>query len=246
MTAAGVDVIGQAVRWLAKSAHSSSRRVALLGFSFAGGLSLVAAADRAVSQSLSRVVSVGGHHDLARVLEFLMTDVIATPRGLRRANAHDYGLVILAYGELARFVEEPDLARLRIAFRAWLEEDRARARAAASRRVTEAGGRIFLLLERRRLRELAPTLRAALAERAHELAALSPRGSLGQIDVPVHLLHGAADNVIPPSETEWADLELGAAPHRTLISPLLDHVEISGRFALGAELALLDFLSELW
>jgi hypothetical protein len=49
--------------------------------------------------------------------------------------------------------------------------------------------------------------------------------------VPVYLLHGSADSVIPPSETDWA--------------PLLDHVEISRTARLKDELALIDFMSEL-
>ena len=63
--------------------------------------------------------------------------------------------------------------------------------------------------------------------------------------VPVYLLHGSADSVIPPSETEWAGLELEGAPHRALVSPLLEHVSVEGKAGLYDQFELVDFMSRL-
>ena len=42
--------------------------------SFAGGLSLLAAADPRFAEDVGFVVAVGAHHDLARVSRFFATD----------------------------------------------------------------------------------------------------------------------------------------------------------------------------
>ncbi len=246
ITRQGVDVISDSVRWLAgERALVSSERVGVLGFSFAGGLSLVAAEQPELAGKLEFVTSVGGHHDLARVLGFLLSDRVATPHGLEQRKAHEYGLVVLLYGELDHFVDEADRETLRDALRDWLHEDRAAALARASQRTTESGERLFMLLQQGRLLELAPELDALLKQHQSDLAALSPRGHLRDVGVPVYLLHGSGDSVIPPSETEWAGLELEDAPHRALVSPLLEHVSVSGSAGLVDQIELVDFMSKL-
>ena len=134
---------------------------------------------------------------------------------------------------------------LRDALRSWLREDRGRALARASERTTASGERLFLLLQQGRLLELAPELSRRLEQRQSELSALSPRGHLRDVGVPVYLLHGSADSVIPPSETEWAGLELDGAPHQALVSPLLEHVSVSGSAGLVDQFELVDFVSRL-
>jgi hypothetical protein len=84
-----------------------------------------------------------------------------------------------------------------------------------------------------------------VGERRAELAALSPRGRLGAIGAPVYLVHGASDSVIPASETEWAGTELGSADHIALVSPLLEHVEVSKPASIGDKLALVRFIAQL-
>ncbi len=51
--------------------------------------------------------------------------------------------------------------------------------------------------------------------------------------------------MIPPSEAEWADLELGGAPHQALVSPLLEHVEVDKSGALVQELELVGFMAKM-
>jgi pimeloyl-ACP methyl ester carboxylesterase len=104
---------------------------------------------------------------------------------------------------------------------------------------------LFELLVSGKLRQLAPRLSELVAEQSATLRGLSPRGHLRGLRVPVYLLHGSADSVIPPSETDWAARELQGSWHRALVSPLLDHVEIRRTARLEDELALIDFMSEL-
>jgi pimeloyl-ACP methyl ester carboxylesterase len=246
ITLHGVSVIRDAVRFLsARQGDALQPRVGLLGFSFAGGLGLVAATDTETAKRLSFVTSVGGHHDLARVLRFLIHDRVETPQGIRKMRAHDYGLLVLVYANLERFVPAADFAIVHQALKAWLQERRTQALSLASRRTTLEAERLWLLVEGEKLRELGPQLETILLEQQSELAALSPRGHLRAFRVPVYLLHGAADTVIPPSELDWARLELGAGAHQALVSPLLDHVEVSGEAELADRIALVRFMAHI-
>jgi dienelactone hydrolase len=246
ITRRGLRVIEESVLYLAsRRDRVSSTRVGLLGFSFAGGLSLVAASEPVLRGRLSYATSVGGHHDLGRVLRFLATNEIPTPGGALRTPAHEYGLVVLLHGSLDRFVPAEDRALLSDALRAWLHGDRDLALQHASRRVTAEGERIYLLLASERLQELAPDLLRLVDEHASELAELSPAGRLAGAEVPIYLLHGSADSVIPPSETEWAGRELGPREHAALVSPLLEHVEVSQSASWLHELALVDFMARM-
>ncbi|MBK7585183.1 MAG: hypothetical protein IPI67_33970 [Myxococcales bacterium] len=246
ITQQGERILVDSVSYLsAKSEWVSGPRVGLLGFSFAGGLSLVAAGRPELEGKLDYVTSVGGHHDMARVLRFLISHQIETPHGVRAMKAHDYGLVVVVLDNIEHFVDEADQSTLARALRLWLHDDRASARALASERTTASGERLFGLLEAGRLAELGPKLSELVSSKQSALAELSPGGRLKDIGVPVYLLHGSHDSVIPASEVEWADLELGSAPHQALISPLLRHVEVDKSGSIGEELALVDLMAKM-
>lgn len=245
ITEQGVGVIVRAATWLSERAEVVSDRIGVLGFSFAGGLALVAAARPELREKLEFVTSVGGHHDLGRVLRFLVTNQIETPSGVRHTPAHDYGLLVLLNQHLGRFVEPVDLPVMADALRFWLREDRQSALQRASLRTTAGAERLYTLLEKQRLRELRDELTRAIVRDEAKLRALSPRGKLRELGVPVYLLHGASDNVIPPSETDWAARELEGKPHRALVSPLIDHVEVSQSAGISDELELVEFMARL-
>ena len=246
ITRQGVTVICDAALYLgARQDIVSDPRVGLLGFSFAGGLALVAAAEPELAGRVELVASVGGHHDLGRVLRFLIRNQVATPAGVVHKQAHDYGLVVLLYGAVERFAPEVDRATLRDALRASLHQDAEGARARATALQTEEGRRLWRLVEAQRLQELAPAFEAIVDERGDELARLSPAGRLTGLGVPVYLVHGAGDSVIPPAETDWAARELGDAPHVALVTPLIEHVEVNGEAGLGDKLALLRFIANM-
>jgi acetyl esterase/lipase len=246
ITRSGVDVIRDSVRYLAaRRDHIAGERVGLLGFSFAGGLSLVAAEEPKTAALLTSVTSVGGHHDLRRVLRFLIHNEIETPKGRVHQKAHEYGLVVLVYGNLEHFVPAQDLPAMRAGFKAWLHEDQKGAREAAQARTTPEAERLWQMLEKGSLQTLAPELDALLQSQSAELAALSSAGHLRRLNVPVYLLHGSHDSVIPSSETDAANLELDGADHQALVSPLLEHVEVSKTAGLADKLALVSFMAKV-
>lgn len=250
ITRAGVDVLGESVRFL--SSKCPSKTTGLLGFSFAGGQALMAAMDEATFGHLAYVASVGGYHDLGRVSRFLLSGTVEAPDGSHRRTAHEYGIVVLLQGHLDRFVPEADLAVARGAFRAWLHEDRDAAWAIASARTKAETEQLFLRLAGGRIHEVAGELGRILAEQAAEVELLSPHGRLSEIAVPVYLLHGSGDNVIPPEETLWARRELGGRPQATLITPLIEHAEMKDEAGLPGmmtrlldEMGLVRFMAQL-
>jgi pimeloyl-ACP methyl ester carboxylesterase len=246
LTRASVDRIAIAVDSLASRRDTvEGGRVGLLGFSFAGGLSLVAASEPRLAHRLDYVVSVGGHHDLERVFHFLLTNEMATPRGMVSAKAHDYGLAVVLYANLEEFLPSAEVPPAREAFRAWLHEDPTTARAKASSLKGE-GARLFRLLETQQLTQLSNELEGVVNKHRAELGDLSPRGHLKQIGVPVLFLHGSHDSVIPPSEAEFAGIELSGRPHDVLVTPLMEHVEVSKAAGLREKLQLMSFMSQLF
>jgi len=246
ITPQGVSVIRDAAVYL-RGRHDivEDAPVGIMGFSFAGGLSLVAASDPALAGRVAYVVSVGGHHDLERVLRFLIRNQVETPAGVEHRQAHDYGLIVLLYGAVDRFAPEADRAALRDALRAALHQDHPAAVAAAARLTTDRGRQLWQLADSKQLQTLAPELEAFVDTQRAQLAALSPRGRLGAIHAPVLLVHGTDDSVIPASETAWASAELGSADHMALVTPLMEHVEVNKPAGFGDKLALLRFIAQM-
>ena len=126
---------------------------------------------------------------------------------------------------------------MRAGFKAWLHEDQKSAREAARARTTPEAERLWQLLEKQQLQTLAPELDALLERQRPELSSLSAAGHLRALHLPVYLLHGSHDSVIPPSETDAAHLELDGAEHQALVSPLVSHSSQQDA-GLGGKLAL--------
>jgi pimeloyl-ACP methyl ester carboxylesterase len=179
------------------------------------------------------------------VLRFLIDNEVETPAGTEHRQAHDYGLVVLLYGAVDRFAPAADRDALRDALRASLHGERELARAAAERLATDEGKKLWRLVETQHLQTRAPEFEALVRERQEELAALSPHGRLRALTVPVYLLHGSGDSVIPPSETAWAARELDGTAHLALVSPLLDHVEVNRPAGFMDKVALVRFIAQL-
>ncbi|HWB31538.1 MAG TPA: CocE/NonD family hydrolase [Acidobacteriaceae bacterium] len=219
-----VQTIGESVRWFAQRTDG---RVGVMGLSFSGGLALVTASEPQYQPYFSFVFAVGAHDSMARVVSFYETGRDVRPDGtVEVLTPHEYGPLVLEYQHLASLVPPSDLAAVRAVMRADLYEDKqAKAQAMAALTVTQ----------RQEIDELmqpnSPGMRAKLAPviagYAGEMQALSPEGHIEGLQVPVYLLHGQGDNVIPAAETLWIAKQL--PPERLkgmLISPVLSHVDV--------------------
>jgi len=245
VTEASTNVIAQTVEGVATAPDLPPGPVGLIGISFGGGLSLVAAARPEVSPRLAYVASLGGHHDLRRVLRFFLTNVVETPSGPEARPAHEYGATILALCALDALAPAPDVPTLRIVFRHWLAEDRGLARRQAGALTTERGRELFAMLESGHLAGLAPELERWLDGSRALLARVSPAGQLRRITAPVYLVHGESDRVIPPSEALWAARELGDHEHALLVTSLIEHVMPDRPAPLLERLRLVDLVAHL-
>jgi acetyl esterase/lipase len=223
-----IATIGDSAQWLAQRYHQKS--VGILGLSFSGGLSLMAAADPRWHDFIKFVVTIGSQNSMARVADYYRTGHDLRPNGtIQYLPPHEYGALVLEYQHLEDFVPNAaDQPAIRSVLRAHLYED-------------SPAERIALRALNPAQHILAEDLMATTSNSTHDLllaserlhqdyaASVSPTGHIGHLDTPVYLLHGEADNIIPSAETLWMAAEL---PHHSLqtelISPVLSHLELDG------------------
>lgn len=237
-----VETIGAAARAL--GLRLGGGRVGVMGMSFAGGLSLLAAVDPRFADDIGFVVAVGAHHDLTRVSRFFATSQVEHPDGSSTPlGAHGYGALVMVYGHAGLFFPAEDVPVAEDTLRLWLGDRRDEARARAEALSPESWAKMDLLLDGPR--EVLAAEMLAQIERAHGMMdAVSPAGKLASMKVPVFLLHGAGDTVIPAGETEWLAAEVPAAMLRqALVSPAIVHVEIEGKPAFAEQWALIHFMA---
>ncbi len=254
ITAAITDTIEQAAFWLAaESGLAPDGHIGMMGISFSGGLSIVAAGRPSLANHVSYVFSFGGHDDLPRVLRYLCTGTEPYPQQPVRLTAagtgdteparpfvrppHDYGVAVILLGAADRLVPASQAAALRDAVRRYLfasaldtnvDKDGA-AREFASLRVLqnklpEPSASLLRYVNDRDVVHLGSRLLPYISALAGD-PALSVSKS-PKPAAPVYLLHGTEDNVIPSIESEYLAADLRSrAPVRLLQSGLITHAE---------------------
>jgi pimeloyl-ACP methyl ester carboxylesterase len=94
------------------------------------------------------------------------------------------------------------------------------------------------------LQQLTQPLLAGIVQHKDEMAAVSPHEKLSRLRVPVFLLHGADDDVIPPAETLWLARDIPPAElRRVLVSSALHHVDTNLGANWPADLKLVSFMA---
>ena len=237
-----INVIGDAADILS---GKTGGRVGVMGLSFAGGLALMSAAKPVYAKNIAFVVAVGAQDDMSRVARFYSTDMVEKPDGTSaHLEAHEYGVLVLAYSHLDEFFSPRDVPAAQNALRQWLWEQPQDAEA-TSLSLTPAGRTEFDELVHHR----APVEQQLLAEiktHSSEMKAVSPHGHIAELAVPVFLLHGSGDTVIPAAETEWLAKDVPPADLKAeLISPALIHVSMEETVTLREKWALVDFLAQV-
>lgn len=244
VTTGANQVVGDSA--LALSERTNTPRVGLLGLSFAGGTALITAADPRYADHIAFVAAVGAHADLARVLRYYATGELPLPDGsTQRLPAHEYGPLVVIYSHPEAFFSTLDAAQARIAIRYLLWEDLPRAHLEAAKLSPDGQRRMNLLFEHR-TDTIAPEILANIDTHKSEISEASPQRKLASLRMPVFLLHGAADNVVPPGETLWLEKDIppGLVRER-LISPVVSHVELGDQPAPVDYLRLVHWMSEL-
>ncbi|RPI50232.1 MAG: hypothetical protein EHM55_21860 [Acidobacteria bacterium] len=235
LTARVTDTIEDAAAWMAARPDVfGAHRIGVIGVSFSGGLSVVAAGRPSVRDRIAYVVSFGGHGNLPRVLRYLCSGEGAPQQ------PHDYAVTVVLHQAAELAVPAEQVAPLRHGVERFLEAS------ALERTDPEKAEQLFAALRSMPpdLPEPSATLLQYVNER--DVAALGARlmpylPQLGQDPAlspdrspvpgaPVYLLHGRDDNVIPAVETaRLAEHLRGKTRVRKLIGDFLTHVDIAGR-----------------
>ena len=117
-----IPTIGESTSWLQQRLGTGP--VSVVGVSFAGGLSLLAALDPRYTPHIRALMLMGAYDDLARVSRFLATDQAELPDGRWEPyKAHDYGAAVFVYSHLDQFFSAGDLNVAHDALRDWLWEE---------------------------------------------------------------------------------------------------------------------------
>ena len=243
ITHGSVDVIGAAAQHFA---HQVGAPVGVLGLSFAGGESLLAAADPQYANSIAFVMAIGAQDDMHRVSEFFVTGKIARPDGsVATLKPHEYGPLVLMYSHLDEFFPASDIPATKETLKLLLWEDVPSSKLAAAKLSAPSRQKIARLYEHDSS-VFNAQIQTAVDRHAAEMASVSPHGQLQSLQRPVLLLHGAGDDVIPATEMLWLEKDVPEPYLReALITPLLSHVDIAKEPPLREKLALVHFMAEL-
>ncbi|HEX7501677.1 MAG TPA: hypothetical protein VF524_15460 [Polyangia bacterium] len=262
------DELEDTIAWASSQTElAPDGRVGIVGFSFSGGLALVAAGRPAVRDRVAFVLSFGGHGDLSRVLRYLCqgtTDPVdASARDLAAGGEyihipkpHDYGAVVALLNLAGRVVPAAQVAGIEEAIILFLRAssidrvDPAKAQSvfARARQVGEAlpdpARTLMGYVNDRDVGKLGRALAPLLADL--ELpAGLSPERS-PLATAPVFLLHGADDSVVPASEMLSLARKLQHTSRvRAFASRLITHAEANRGVALAEMWSLSGFWQEL-
>ena len=239
---ASIGTIGESTAWLQQRLGTGP--VTVVGVSFAGGLSLLAACDPRYAPHMRALVLMGAYDNLSRVVRFLATSQAQFPDGrMESYTAHDYGAAVFVYSHLEQFFPASDLAVAHDALRDWLWERPSDAQALFPQ-LSPASRATMEILLARQIETLRPKLLSAIQEDDSQLSAISPEGKLGALHTSVFLLHGATDDIIPSTETLWLEKDIPKPYLRdALITPAFSHVDPDKHAAWTDELQLVEFLA---
>src|SRR6185503_1648585 len=257
LTPRATDMIEDTTLWMAaQTRYAPDGRVGLIGVSFAGGLALVAAGRPALENHLTAVFALGAHADLPRAIRYLCMDAGA-PKTL--APPHDYGVVLMLRASIPLMVPAEQRAALDAALVTFLDASSAEAtnrevseRLFAEARLAEArfDEPARSLMHAVNTRDV-PTLGRLLAPHAEQIggdASLSPARSRAT-HVPVFLLHGVDDNVIPSSESVLLREYLTANGNpgvEVVLTPLISHADARKNARLAEAWRLVRFWTRIW
>ena len=249
------DMIEDAALWLSNQRDlARDGHVGMMGISFAGGLSIVAASRPALRNRVAFVMSFGGHGDLPRTLRYLCTGI--RPDG-SQWPPHDYGVVIILLSVADQVVPPDQVEPLRKVILTYLEASRLdlvdkneswntfqRARAMTAS-LPDPSKTLMDYVNDRDVAHLGPILLPHVTELGDDRM-LSPSREAAPA-APVYLLHGTDDNVIPAIESSLLAETLrgrNVTVHQ-LATPLITHAEVDRSSTAPAMWRLISFWADL-
>jgi dienelactone hydrolase len=249
------DVIEDAIRWTSEQPQfSTDGKIGVLGISFTGGLSIVAAGRPSVRDRVAFVMSFGGHGDLSRAMHYLTSgEVLGDLEQAKRSSAvvgaehvgvhppHDYGLAVTLLNLADRVVPADQVAALSKGIDGFL--------LASSLAVTDPPRSVPVFEEMKKYQETLPEPSRTYMQYVNDRAvdklgpillpvadALKDHPGMPALSAeratppsaPIFLLHGVDDSVIPSVETVLLAEHLkGKAEVHGLLSGLITHAEVN-------------------
>jgi len=261
LTTQSTDVIEDAVTWMTQRHDlSPDGRVGVIGISFAGGLSVVAAGRPSIRDKLAYVLSFGGHADLPRVLRYLATGEETHVPGIETLPPHDYGVAVLLYQFADQGIVPPEqIAALRKGIETFLyasqltlvDMNQANATFEKAREyattLPEPARTYMTYVNDRNVKKLGPALVPYLSARGADSPSLSADRAPSPPTAPVFLLHGSGDTVIPTAESVLlADyLRKKGSDVDLLVSELITHAEVDRAAAATETVKLVSFWADV-
>jgi dienelactone hydrolase len=258
ITARSADVIEDAVAWMTGQPDlAPDGRIGLIGISFAGGLSIVAAGRPSIRDKVAYVVSFGGHGDLGRVLHYLATGEAVQAPGVVTIPPHDYGVAVILYAAADRVVPPEQVMGLRAGIGTFLlasqltlvDMKQANATFAKAREMVkelpEPSATYLTYVNDRNVEALGPILVPHLGMQADPAA--SPERAASVPAAPVFLLHGDEDTVIPAAESVVLGnyLRSKGVDTRVLLSQIITHAELDRSAAAAETWKLVAFWADI-
>jgi hypothetical protein len=276
ITPQNTDIIEDAARWLATTDGGAQAipdgKVGMLGISFSGGLSIVAAGRPELRDKVAFVMSFGGHGDLPRVMRYLVsgdapempplgdaTEDVAGIEHIAIKPPHDYGVAVALLSLAEYFVPRDQVEPLRKGILTFLtgssldmiDKARAKIEFENARRLEttlpEPSRTLMAHVNNRAVGTLGPVLLPiveSLKERP-EHNAMSPERAPAPA-AAVYLLHGAEDSVIPSVETVLLTNYLrGKTEVHAVLSGLITHAEVDKSAAAIEVWRLIGFWKNL-
>lgn len=249
------DVIEDAVKWTSEQPQfRTDGKIGIIGISFSGGLSIVAAGRDSIKDRVAFVMSFGGHGDLARAMHYLMSgEVLGDLEKAKKSSAvlgadhvsvhkpHDYGLAVTLLNLADRLVPPEQVGPLSKGIDGFLlgsslavaHSDKAKEVFAEMKTYQETlpePSRTYMqYVNDRAVDKLGPIMLPVVDALANHPAmpALSAERAVPPT-APIFLLHGVDDNVIPSVETVLLAEHLkGKARVEGLLSGLITHAEVN-------------------
>lgn len=220
----------------------TGRRVLGVGISVGGGLTLLAARGDAGAETFVQVAAIGSHASLSRVARYYAGDESAG----RGEPPHPYGIRVLAYAHAEQLFAPEDTAEARRILKRCLDRGTRSCRPLIPRLSADGQALLLALLDDVRGPLVQARLRRAIGHVAEELSAVSPEGELAELKVPVLLMHGVTDPVIPASELQHLTEAVPPDQRRaSLLTPVLSHTGFPKGVGAGEYLKVVRFVAQM-
>jgi pimeloyl-ACP methyl ester carboxylesterase len=228
--------IADAVEELAQRFAGS---VGLVAISYAVGPALLAAAETPAGRHLRFVVAIGGYYDIEAAIGFVTTGIYREADGSwRRGAPNEFGKFVFLRSNADRIADPAVRARL-IAIAERRLADPAADMSDLAARLGPQGRAVYELIDNRDPQRVGELIARLPEPILRELRALDLKTrNLAAIAVPVFLVHGADDPIIPAGESAKLAAALADRAELTLVERFA-HVD-AGTASLADSIRLLQ------